>query len=130
MFFENFQSHFAATGCKLCTMQTQDWIMEPAEKLHPSERKPAAAILSCCPYASLVLIQDLAKHVEVLAPSNSWFVIKIGLSGWLEFQFPLISELKEGQRSPVEVHAANRSIECGFLEISCRKPPNSWRCLR
>ncbi|WP_424830371.1 MurR/RpiR family transcriptional regulator [Ruegeria sp.] len=96
-------------------MRIQDRIKNAAEHLTPSERKLAAVILSDYPYAGLVSIQDLAEHTEVSAPSISRFVTKIGLSGYQEFQRGLISELKEGQRSPLELHEGNRAIEGAFL---------------
>lgn len=96
-------------------MKIQDRIKIAADQLTPSERKLAAALLSDYPYAGLVSIQDLAEHAEVSAPSISRFVTKIGLSGYQEFQRGLISELKEGQRSPLELHEGNRTIHGGFL---------------
>ena len=96
-------------------MKIQDRIKNAAEQLTPSERKLAAVLLSDYPYAGLASIQDLAEHAEVSAPSISRFVTKIGLSGYQEFQRALISELKEGQRSPLELHESDRAIECGFL---------------
>ncbi len=96
-------------------MLIKDRIKDAAGVLTPSERKLAAAILSDYPYAGLVSIQDLAKHAEVSPPSISRFVTKIGLAGYQEFQRDLIAELKEGQRSPVDLHMENRPIEGGFL---------------
>ena len=90
-------------------------IATTAAKLTASERKLAAAILSDYPYAGLETIQDLAGRAEVSAPSISRFVAKIGLSGYPDFQRRLIAELKEGTRSPVEVHGAGRSVDGGYL---------------
>lgn len=96
-------------------MQVLERIRAAAEVLTASERKLAAALLSDYPYSGLASIQDLARHAEVSAPSISRFVTKIGLSGYQEFQRELISELKEGQRSPVELHKGRREIEGGYL---------------
>lgn len=96
-------------------MQVRERIRAAAEGLTASERKLAAALLSDYPYPGLASIQDLARHAEVSAPSISRFVTKIGLSGYQEFQRELISELKEGQRSPVELHKGRREIEGGYL---------------
>lgn len=90
-------------------------IESTASKLTASERKLAAAILSDYPYAGLETIQDLATRAEVSAPSISRFVAKIGLSGYQEFQRRLISELREGNRSPVEVHGTGRAVDGGYL---------------
>lgn len=96
-------------------MQVRERIREAAEALTASERKLAAVILSDYPYSGLASIQDLARHAEVSAPSISRFVSKIGLSGYQEFQRELISELKEGERSPLELHKGTREIEGGYL---------------
>lgn len=96
-------------------MQVRDRIRAAAEVLTASERKLAAALLSDYPYSGLASIQDLARHTEVSAPSISRFVTKIGLSGYQEFQRELISELKEGQRSPLELHKGRRRIDGGYL---------------
>lgn len=96
-------------------MQVRERIRAAAEALTASERKLAAALLSDYPYSGLASIQDLARHTEVSAPSISRFVTKIGLSGYQEFQRDLIFELKEGQRSPVELHTGKREIEGDYL---------------
>ncbi len=96
-------------------MQVRERIRAAAEILTASERKLAAALLSDYPYPGLASIQDLARHADVSAPSISRFVTKIGLSGYQEFQRELIAELKEGQRSPVELHRGRREIEDGYL---------------
>ena len=83
--------------------------------LTQSERKLATVLLSDYPYAGLSSIQQLAERAEISAPSISRFVTKIGLSGYPEMQRLLISELKEGDRSPVEVHEAGQRIEGGYL---------------
>jgi len=90
-------------------------IESAAAALTKSERKLAAAILSDYPYAGLASIQELAKRAEVSPPSISRFVAKIGLEGYQEFQRDLIAEIKEGQRSPTEIHRRERSVEGGYL---------------
>ncbi|MDU9005313.1 MurR/RpiR family transcriptional regulator [Sedimentitalea todarodis] len=90
-------------------------IESAADGLTMSERKLAAAILSDYPYAGLASIQELAKRAEVSPPSISRFVTKIGLAGYQEFQRDLIAEIKEGQRSPTEIHRGSRSVEGGYL---------------
>ena len=81
----------------------------------PSERKLAAVLLSDYPYAGLIKMQELAARAEVSQPSISRFVIKIGLSGFPELQKHLVSELREGSRSPVDIHATSERIEGGYL---------------
>ncbi|WP_187431509.1 hypothetical protein ROLI_026700 [Roseobacter fucihabitans] len=97
-------------------MMIRERIEKEAENLTTGERKLAATILSDYPFAGLSPIHELAKHSEVSAPSISRFVTKIGLEGYQEFQRELISELKQGLRSPIELHAPNRQVEGGFLK--------------
>ena len=96
--------------------QIRKLIEEAASSLTSSERKIAAALLSDYPFAGLASIQSLALRTEVSAPSISRFVTKIGLSGYQEFQQQVIEELKEGQRSPVEVYTPNRTVTGGYLQ--------------
>lgn len=97
------------------TEQIRQKIEQASDAFTAGERKLAAAILSDYPYAGLSSIQDLATRSEVSAPSISRFMTKIGLTGYQEFQRSLIAELKDGDRSPVEVHEGGRHIEGDYL---------------
>lgn len=97
-------------------MLIRERIEKAAETLTSGERKLAATILSDYPFSGLSPIHELARHSEVSAPSISRFVAKIGLEGYQEFQRELISELKQGLRSPLELHSPGRSVEGGFLK--------------
>lgn len=97
-------------------MMIRERIEKEAENLTLGERKLAAAILSDYPFSGLSPIHELAKHSEVSAPSISRFVTKIGLEGYQEFQRELISELKQGMRSPLDLHAPGRKVQGGFLK--------------
>lgn len=99
----------------MTTVQIKQRIERASDTFTAGERKLAAAILSDYPYAGLSSIQDLAARSEVSAPSISRFMIKIGLTGYQEFQRSLIAELKDGDRSPVEVHERGRHIEGDYL---------------
>ena len=68
-----------------------------------SERKIASVLLADYPFAGLEIIQGLAERTKVSAPSITRFVNKIGCNGYQEFQRLLIGELKEGNRSPVDL---------------------------
>ena len=96
-------------------MLIRDRIEANAERMTASERKLAATLLADYPYNGLNSIQKLAEHAEVSPPSISRFVAKIGLPGYQEFQDQLMTELKEGQRSPVDVHQQGRTIKGGYL---------------
>lgn len=97
-------------------MMIRERIENAAENLTTGERKLVAAILSDYPFSGLSPIHELARHSEVSAPSISRFVTKIGLDGYQEFQRELISELKQGMRSPLDLHAPGRKVEGGFLK--------------
>lgn len=97
-------------------MMIRERIERAADTLTIGERKLAATILSDYPFSGLSPIHELARHSEVSAPSISRFVTKIGLEGYQEFQRELISELKQGLRSPLDLHAPNRRVEGGFLQ--------------
>lgn len=99
----------------MATLQIRKIIEQASDAFTAGERKLAAAILSDYPYAGLSSIQDLAERSEVSAPSISRFMTKIGLTGYQEFQRSLIAELKDGDRSPVEVHDRDRHIEGDYL---------------
>lgn len=96
-------------------MSIRDEITLISETLTQSERKLATAILSDYPYAGLQSIQELARRAEVSAPSITRFTVKLGLTGYQEFQKRLIAELKEGTRSPVDIFEAGKRIEGGYL---------------
>lgn len=100
---------------KSLTMTIRDQIENNSDNLTQSERKLATALLSDYPYAGMVSIQELAARAEVSPPSITRFVTKIGLSGYQDMQRQLLSELKAGDRSPVELHEAGRRIEGGYL---------------
>lgn len=97
-------------------MMIRERIENAAESLTIGERKLAATILSDYPFSGLSPIHELAKHSEVSAPSISRFVTKIGLEGYQEFQRELISELKQGMRSPLDLHAPGREVKGGYLK--------------
>lgn len=96
-------------------MTIRSQIERTSTDLTQSERKLATALLSDYPYAGLISIHELAARAEVSAPSITRFVAKIGVGGYPEMQRQLLAELKAGDRSPVEIHDANRCVEGGYL---------------
>lgn len=101
------------------TLRTQIETASPG--LTQSERKLATALLSDYPYAGLISIQELAARAEVSPPSITRFVTKIGLSGYSEMQKQLLAELRAGDQSPVDIHAASQRIQGGYLEGFLRR---------
>ncbi|UWR60174.1 MurR/RpiR family transcriptional regulator [Phaeobacter inhibens] len=97
-------------------MQVRERIEKLSEDLTATERKLSTALLLDYPFAGLEPIQDLAKATNTSPPSISRFVTKLGFQGFQEFQRHLIGELKQGQRSPVELQASSAPIHGAFLE--------------
>ncbi|MBB3066157.1 MurR/RpiR family transcriptional regulator [Limibacillus halophilus] len=87
----------------------RDIVRRDGTKLTASERKIASAILADYPFAGLQTIQELAAQTGVSAPSITRFVSKVGFGGYQEFQRQLIGELREGQRSPLDLMASEHS---------------------
>ena len=98
------------------TTNIKDRIEGSAGQLTAGERKLATAILADYPFSGLASIQELSNRSEVSTASISRFMVKIGLSGYQEFQRELITELKAGDRSPVEVQPGARQFEGGYLD--------------
>lgn len=96
-------------------MQVRDRIEELSEELTVTERKLCTALLSDYPFAGLEPIQSLAEMTKTSPPTVSRFVTKLGFNGYLDFQRHLISELKEGQRSPVDLQKTSKPVQGAFL---------------
>ncbi|MEM1161994.1 MAG: MurR/RpiR family transcriptional regulator [Pseudomonadota bacterium] len=96
-------------------MSVRSRIEQHSGSLTQTERKLAAALLSDYPYAGLAPIQELAERADVSPPSISRFVVKVGLSGYAEMQRHLLTELRHGTLSPVQIHEASGTIESGYL---------------
>lgn len=91
-------------------------IAEKSDEFTANERKLSATILADYPFAGLAPIQVLAEKTSVSAPTISRFVNKLGYGGFQEFQQELIAELKEGQKSPVDLHPTRRQVEGDYLQ--------------
>ena len=96
-------------------MLVRDQIKKKSKSMTQSERKLATALLSDYPYAGLISIHELADRADVSPPSITRFVTKIGLAGYQEMQRRLISELKGGYKSPLDLHEISQRIENGYL---------------
>lgn len=97
-------------------MQVRERIEQMSGDLTSTERKLSTALLLDYPFAGLEPIQTLAKTTNTSPPSISRFVTKLGFQGFQDFQRHLIGELKQGQRSPVELQAYSAPIHGAFLE--------------
>lgn len=97
-------------------MQVSERIEQLSDDLTSTERKLCTALLLDYPFAGLEPIQALAKATNTSPPSISRFVTKLGFHGFQEFQRHLIGELKEGQRSPVNLQHSAKAVQGAFLE--------------
>ena len=97
-------------------MQVRKRLEELSDGLTSAERKLSTALLLDYPFAGLEPIQELAKATNTSPPSISRFVTKLGFQGFQDFQRHLIGELKQGQRSPVELQASSAPIHGAFLQ--------------
>ncbi|WP_417675514.1 MurR/RpiR family transcriptional regulator [Pseudodonghicola sp.] len=96
-------------------MQVRKRIEDLADGLTATERRLASAILADYPFAGLEPIQGLAERTRISSPTISRFVTKLGFQGYQDFQQHLIAELKEGQRSPVDLQKTSRPFRDAFL---------------
>tara|TARA_R110002020_G_scaffold176756_4_gene369200 strand:- start:4593 stop:5441 length:849 start_codon:yes stop_codon:yes gene_type:complete len=86
-------------------MQIRDILEDMSDQLTPAERQLTSVLLADYPFAGLEPIQDLSKRAHISAPSISRFVTKLGFAGFQDFQQRLVRELKEGQRSPIDLRS-------------------------
>lgn len=84
-------------------MHIRQLMEEMADQLTPAERQLASVLLADYPFAGLEPIQELSRKARISAPSISRFVNKLGCAGFQEFQQKLVRELKQSQRSPIEL---------------------------
>lgn len=94
----------------ISSLTVRDRIRAATALLTASERKIANAILADYPFTGLESIQALAAKTGVSAPSITRFVSKIGCSGFQDLQRQLIVELKEGQRSPLDLKSSQKPV--------------------
>lgn len=97
-------------------MEVRTRINRLSGSLTSAERKLCTVLLADYPFAGLEPIQTLAERTKVSPPSVSRFVSKLGFAGYLDFQRALIEELKESQRSPIDLHDSERRVHGSFLE--------------
>ncbi|WP_295811782.1 MurR/RpiR family transcriptional regulator [uncultured Nitratireductor sp.] len=97
-------------------MQVRQRLENLSSELTATERKLCTALLLDYPYAGLDTIQDLAKKTNTSPPSISRFVAKLGFQGYQDFQRHLIDEIRQSNRSPLDLHVGDRPIQGEFLE--------------
>lgn len=98
-------------------MTVQDKVRANLASLTTVQVKLANALLADYPFAGLQSIHQLADATGVSPPSISRFVNRLGFAGFGDFQHALLEELREGSRSPRDLHAplGERDGEC-YLE--------------
>ncbi|MBR9863961.1 MAG: MurR/RpiR family transcriptional regulator [Rhodobacteraceae bacterium] len=96
-------------------MDVKSRIENMSAELTATERRLSTSLLADYPFAGLQPIQELAQKTQTSSPSISRFVSKLGFSGYQEFQRQLIGELKDGQRSPVDLQRTSVPVEGAYL---------------
>lgn len=96
-------------------MDVKRRLEEMSSQLTATEKKLSAAILADYPFAGLLSINEFASRTKTSNPTISRFVVKLGFAGYQEFQRHLIAELKEGQRSPVDLKMTSDPVEGAYL---------------
>lgn len=86
-------------------MTVQDKVRANLASLTTVQVKLANALLADYPFAGLQPIHQLADATGVSPPSISRFVNRLGFAGFGDFQHALLEELREGSRSPRDLHA-------------------------
>jgi DNA-binding MurR/RpiR family transcriptional regulator len=97
-------------------MRVSERIEQMSKDLTSTERKLCTALMLDYPFAGLEPIQSLANATKTSPPTISRFVTKLGFQGYQDFQRHLIGELKEGQRSPVDLQQNTKAVHGAFLE--------------
>ncbi len=97
-------------------MQVRERIENVSSEMTTTERRISAAILLDYPFAGLAPIQELATNTNTSPPTISRFVSKLGFQGFQDFQRSLIGELKERERSPVDLQRTAQPVDGAYLE--------------
>lgn len=84
-------------------VQIRHLMEDMVERLTPAERQLKSVLMADYPFAGLEPIQELSRKARISAPSISRFVTKLGFAGFQEFQQKLVQELKQGNRSPIDL---------------------------
>ena len=90
-------------------------ITSASETFTAAERRISALVLSDYPYSGLDPITQVSERSHASPASVSRFIQKLGFDGFQDFQRHLISELREGQRSPTQIREATQPVESSFL---------------
>ncbi|WP_339759145.1 MurR/RpiR family transcriptional regulator [uncultured Hoeflea sp.] len=85
------------------SVQIRHLMEDMIEQLTPAERQLKSVLMADYPFAGLEPIQELSRKARISAPSISRFVTKLGFAGFQEFQQKLVQELKQGNRSPIDL---------------------------
>lgn len=91
------------------------------DRLTPTERKPARALLANYPVAGLETVARFAARSGVSGPTILRLVAKLGYPGYARFQSDLRSELQERLQTPITKHSdATGDAGEDFLERFAR----------
>ncbi len=102
-------------------MEVRDKLEQISNELTATERRLASALLLDYPFAGLEPIQKLAERANTSPPSISRFVTKLGFQGFQDFRQHLIVELRQGQRSPVDLRETSKPMHGDYLDTFLKR---------
>ncbi len=94
-------------------MALRDALIHPGFALTPSETRIVQALLADYPLSGLGTASSLAKRADVSDPTVVRFVVKLGFSGFPDFQAKLLEEVEARLRSPLVMMGSLRRGEEG-----------------
>jgi len=91
----------------------RDALIHPGFALTPSETRIVQVLLNDYPLSGLGAASSLAKRADVSDPTVVRLVVKLGFSGFPDFQAKLLEEVEARLRSPLALMGALRRGEDG-----------------
>jgi DNA-binding MurR/RpiR family transcriptional regulator len=91
----------------------RDALIHPGFALTPSETRIDQVLLNDYPLSGLGAASSLAKRADVSDPTVVRLVVKLGFSGFPDFQAKLLEEVEARLRSPLALMGALRRVEDG-----------------
>lgn len=89
-------------------MAIRDLLMQPGQAFTPSEEKIVRLLLADYPTSGLGTASSLARRAGVSDPTVVRLVMKLGYSGFPDFQARLLAEVESRLHSPLLMMAAKR----------------------
>lgn len=102
--------HAKGSGMK-ATQSIRQLMQQVTDTLTPSERKLVRLLTGVSPAMALSTVQEFADKAGVSAPTVVRFAVKLGFSGFADFQRALVVELQSMLSSPLSLMAQGAARE-------------------